>query len=153
MKSAIVLILLLLSSLGVDAQRKRPNGATAVYTATVVDETLSVLRKEPSLYAEAIQRMRRGRKVRILGVKEADGVRFFRVQATPPAAGWVQADAVFSDKRVEDEERLANLFRLRADLNRSKPPISFPAISEIEVRPPILCFTEIFSNCRRTSVA
>lgn len=78
-------------------------------TAFVIDETLSVLRKEPTLFSESIQRMRRGRKVQILGVVEADGVKFFRVTAPPASTGWVQADAVFGKFRAADEERLARL--------------------------------------------
>src|SRR4051794_31689158 len=63
-------------------------------TAVVVDETLSVLRKDPSLFSESVHRMQRGRKVQILGTAEADGVKFYKVSAPPASAGWVQADAV-----------------------------------------------------------
>lgn len=78
-------------------------------TAVVIDETLSVLRDKPSLFAEPIQRMRRGRKVVIQAVAQADGVRFYRVAAPPAKSGWVQADAVFGAFRPSDEERLARL--------------------------------------------
>src|SRR5690348_15408294 len=57
--------------------KSREMGSTAV----VIDETLSVLRDKPSLFAEPIQRMRRGRKVVIQGVAEADGVKFYKVAA------------------------------------------------------------------------
>src|SRR6185436_7807051 len=63
--------------------------------AVVIDETLSVLRSKPSLFAEPVQRMRRGRKVVIQGVAEADGVKFYKVAAPPNNFGWVQADAVY----------------------------------------------------------
>lgn len=86
-----------------------PRAAEIGQTATVMDETISVLRSKPSLFAEPVQRMRMGRKVKITNVTEADGVKFFRVVATPPAAGWVQADAVFGKFRSDDEERLARL--------------------------------------------
>jgi len=79
------------------------------HSAVVVDETLSVLRVKPSLFAESIQRMRRGRKIQIMGVTEADGVKFYRVTAPPANYGWVQADAVFGKFRPNDEERLASL--------------------------------------------
>lgn len=79
--------------------------------ATIVDESLSVLRPKPSLFSEPIQRMRLGRKVKILGVAEADGVRFFRVQALPSNAGWVQADAVFGAFRPGDDARMAKLIQ------------------------------------------
>jgi hypothetical protein len=78
-------------------------------TAIVIDETLSVLREKPSLFAEPVQRMRRGRKVVIQGIAEADGVKFYRVAAPPAKIGWVQADAVFGLFRPADEERLARL--------------------------------------------
>src|SRR5206468_8931607 len=61
-------------------------------TAMVIDEDLSVLRDKPSLFAEPVQRMRRGRKVVIQGVAEADGVKFYKVAAPPAKFGWVQAD-------------------------------------------------------------
>lgn len=82
-------------------------------TATVVDENLSVLRAEPSLFADVIQRMRRGRKIHILGVTEADGVKFYKITAPPRNYGWVQADAVFGKFRASDEERLARLVQSR----------------------------------------
>lgn len=78
-------------------------------TAVVIDESLSVLRDKPSLFAEPVQRMRRGRKVVIQGAVEADGVRFYKVAAPPAKFGWVQADAVFGAFRPSDEERLARL--------------------------------------------
>lgn len=78
-------------------------------SAVVVDERLSVLRAQPSLFAAPIQRMRSGRIVSITGSKEADGVTFYRVTAQPNNAGWVQADAVFGKFRRGDDERLAKL--------------------------------------------
>lgn len=78
-------------------------------TAVVMDETLSVLRIKPSLFAESVQRMRRGRKVMIHGVLEADGVKFYKVVAPPSNSGWVQADAVFGTFREGDDARLARL--------------------------------------------
>jgi len=87
------------------AAKTHETGATAV----VIDETLSVLRDKPSLFAEPIQRMRRGRKLVIKGVAEADGVKFYKVAAPPSSFGWVQADAVFGAFRPGDEERLARL--------------------------------------------
>ncbi|MEQ1604982.1 MAG: hypothetical protein ABL999_08940 [Pyrinomonadaceae bacterium] len=78
-------------------------------TAVVVDETLAVLRKVPSLFSESVHRMSRGRKVQIQGVSEADGVKFFKVTVPPKNYGWVQADAVFGRFRTGDEERLAKL--------------------------------------------
>ncbi|MBK9216895.1 MAG: SH3 domain-containing protein [Chloracidobacterium sp.] len=78
-------------------------------SAIVIDETLSVLRKNPSLFSEAVHRMSRGRKVQILGVTEADGVKFYKVTVPPKNFGWVQADAVFGKFRASDEDRLSKL--------------------------------------------
>ena len=89
----------------VSATRLRETGSTAI----VIDESLSVLRSKPSLFAEPIQRMRRGRKVVIQGVAEADGIKFYKVAAPPTNVGWVQADAVYGIFRPNDEERLARL--------------------------------------------
>src|SRR6059058_6587954 len=69
-------------------------------TGVILDETLSLLREKPSLFAEPIQRMRRGRKVMIQGVAESDGVRFYRVAAPPSNLGWVQAEAVYGKFRA-----------------------------------------------------
>jgi hypothetical protein len=77
-------------------------------TAVVMDDTLSVLRVNPSLFSEAVQRMHRGRKVQIIGVAESDGVKFYHVSAPPANTGWVQADAVFGKFRAADEERFAH---------------------------------------------
>jgi len=78
-------------------------------SAIVIDEMLSVLRTRPSLFADPIQRMRRGRRVQILGATEGDGVKFYKVSVPPSSFGWVQTDAVFARFRAADEERLARL--------------------------------------------
>jgi hypothetical protein len=75
----------------------------------VIDETLAVLRETPSLFAQPVHRMSRGRRVQILGVTEADGVKFYKVAAPPTSTGWVQADAVFGKFRAGDEKRLFEL--------------------------------------------
>ena len=123
MKLPLLIALLVLTALGhtsISAQAKRPT-ATAKpkvtpaksteigQSAVVIDVTISVLRKNPSLFSEAVHRMQRGRKVQILGVTEADGVKFYKVTAPPKNFGWVQSDAVFGKFRPNDEERLARL--------------------------------------------
>ena len=94
-------------------------------SAIVMDETLSVLRLRPSLFAEPVQRMRRGRVVKILGVTEADGVRFYRVSALPSAAGWVQADSVFGKFREGDDARLAMLVRSMSGFDQIEAAVEF----------------------------
>ena len=101
------------SSNGIDrtgstSARPREIGGTAM----VVDELLSVLRLRPSLFADPVQRMRRGRLVKILGVAEADGVRFYKIAAPPNNFGWVQADSLITRGRDGEDERLARLIRV-----------------------------------------
>lgn len=104
------------------AQKKRPllqtkkasqakPGREKYYPGTVIDERLSVLRVEPSLYSIPLQRMRRGRTVLIYSSKEADGVLFYSVEVPPDKRGWVQAEAVVSAGRRGDDERLLRLIR------------------------------------------
>ncbi len=116
-----LVIALLLISVQITAQPKRSTTASKPATQTptrspeigqtaiVIDETLSVLRKSPSLYSESVHRMQRGRKVQILGVVKADGVSFCKVTVPPKNFGWVQAEAVFGKFRAGDELRLAEL--------------------------------------------
>jgi len=94
-------------------------------TAVVVDETLSVLRIKPSLFSDSIHRMRRGRKVQILGVTEADGVKFYKVTAPPRNYGWVQSEAVFGKFRSGDEERLARLVQAADGFEQIEIAIEF----------------------------
>lgn len=129
-KLALLLIAILVLTTLADAQKRRHSVSarskfSAVQkpreigsTAVVIDETLSVLRMKPSLFADPVQRMRRGRQVRILGVAEADGVKFYRIVAPPNNSGWVQADAVFGKFRSGDEERLAQLVQASDGFDR-----------------------------------
>src|SRR6185295_14823547 len=117
----VFFVLSILLTINVDGQKRKPSQLVRVKgtvaqkpaelgsQAIVIDETLSVLRQKPSLFADPIQRMRRGRKVIVMGIAEADGVKFYKVAAPPDNFGWVQADAVFGKFRLGDEERLARL--------------------------------------------
>ena len=108
-------------------------------TAVVMDETLSVLRMKPSLFAESVQRMRRGRKVQILGVAEADGVKFFRVSAPPNNSGWVQADALFGKLRAGDDARLAALVQASSGFDQIELASAFfDLYPQSQYRPAIL---------------
>jgi hypothetical protein len=90
-----------------------------------MDETLSVLRPKPSLFAMPVQRMRRGRVVRILGVSEGDGVKFYRVAAIPTGSGWVKADAVFGKFRDGDDARLARLVQAMSGFDQIEAATEF----------------------------
>lgn len=145
MKVAFVTFLLAVALAGtMTAQKARPRpaalkSAEVGQTAFVVDETLSVLRIKPSLFSESIQRMRRGRKVQILGVTEADGVKFYKVTAPPKNFGWVQSDAVFGKFRVGDEERLARLVQASDGFDQIEIAVEFFNIYPVSrFRPSVL---------------
>src|SRR5687767_5314100 len=117
----MTLALVVVCFISAEAQKRRPTpvpkSAVAIKTreggssALVIDETLSVLRARPSLFADPIQRMRRGRRVQILGATSADGVRFYKVSVPPARSGWVQTDAVFGKFRPSDEDRFVRLIQ------------------------------------------
>lgn len=106
------LALVFVCSIPTEAQKRKPTISKKAETgnvAVVIDERLSVLRTRPSLFAEPIQRVRRGRRVQILGSTQADGVKFYKVAAPRVSFGWLQSDAVFGKFRPSDEDRLARL--------------------------------------------
>ena len=117
------------------SQKVREIGNTAV----VIDETLSVLRLKPSLFADAIKRMRRGRRVQILGLAEADGVKFYKVAAPPGNLGWMQSEAVFGKFRSTDEERFARLVQATDGFDQIELAATFlQTYPASRFRPPIL---------------
>lgn len=122
--------------------RSRPAATSfpeAGQRAVVVDESLSVLRKRPSLFSDSIQRMRRGRKIQIQAVAEADGVKFYRVTAPPASTGWIQADAVFGRFRQNDEQRLAALMQASSGFEQIEVATQFFDIfPDSKLRPSIL---------------
>jgi hypothetical protein len=123
----VVAFILTLASI-TDAQKRRNTAVRSAeigQIAMVMDESISVLRSRPSLYAEPAQRLRMGRKVKIMGVVEADGVKFYRVTAMPPATGWIQADAVFGKFRATDEERFARLVHAANGFDQIEAAVHF----------------------------
>jgi len=78
--------------------------------AVIFDERLSALRAQPDIKAQLKQRMRRGRRVGILGAAVAkDGAKFFHVAVSRNTRGWVLADAVIRPGAAADAERLMRL--------------------------------------------
>ena len=117
------------------AQKSREIGNSAV----VIDENLAVLRIKPSLFSDSIQRMRRGRKVQIVDSKEADGVMFYRVSASPNNYGWVQSESVFGKFRRGDDERLARLVQASEGFDQIEIATQFLDIYPVSsLRPAIL---------------
>lgn len=112
---------LLLSHGGAHAQRKRraPAAALGGQLAVVVDERLAALRDAPSLTANLLQRLGRGRAVALTGARRgAGGLNFYRVAVTRRTRGWLQAEAVASPVRAGDDERLLRLIRGSEEFDR-----------------------------------
>jgi hypothetical protein len=117
------------------AQKSKEIGSSAV----VIDESLAVLRIKPSLFSDSIQRMRRGRRVQIMDSKEADGVKFYRISASPNNQGWVQSEAVFGRFRRGDDERLARLVQATEGFDQIEIAMQFLEIyPSSPLRPSIL---------------
>jgi len=78
--------------------------------AVVFDERLSALRARPDVKAPLKQRLRRGRRVGVLGANTTkDGMKFFRVAVSRNTSGWVLAEAVIRPGVAADAERLMML--------------------------------------------
>lgn len=123
----------------VQKQRTAARAPEIGKTAVVVDERLSVLRIDPSLFSGSVHRIQRGRAVRIQDVKEADGVTFYKVTVPPKYYGWVQADAVFGTFRKADEARLAKLVVASGGFDKVEITKQFLALyPKSDLRPGIL---------------
>ncbi len=150
MKLALLTAIFLIMTVTPLAAQKRSSAATrpkATVTrspeigqsAIVIDENLSVLRKVPSLFSESVHRMSRGRTVRIQGVQEADGVKFYKVTVPPTNFGWVQADAVVGKFRPGDEARLASLVQAYSEFERIETATHFfDMYPNSTLKPPML---------------
>lgn len=98
------------------AKQKPPRGG---WIAVVVDERLSALRSTPDLSGKLIRRLGRGRLVAVSGARSnADGVVFFRVIVNSRTHGWIQREAVVSQFRKDDDERLLQLIMSSTDFDR-----------------------------------
>ncbi len=88
----------------------------------VFDERLSALRAQPNVKAPLVQRMRRGRRIGILGAATAkDGARFFRVAISRNTRGWVLADSVIRPGFAADAEKLMRLIgETRDDFTKAR---------------------------------
>lgn len=148
--SLILLCVIFLAVSDTKAQKRRPApkakstvsnqiSKPAANSAIVIDETLAVLRSRPSLFADSVQRMRRGRKVQIVGERDADGVKFYRVTSQPNGAGWIQSEAVFGKFRRGDDERLAKLVQASNGFEQMETAVQFLEMyPESALRPAIL---------------
>jgi len=118
---------------------KNSIAAQTTNAAVVVDERLAVLRFEPSLFSKALIRMQNGRKISIIGSKEADGVTFYRITAPPNNYGWVQAEAVVGKFRRGDDARLAKLVQSSDGFEQTeRAQIFLETFKDSSLRPAIL---------------
>jgi hypothetical protein len=101
-------IILVWAGISAQAQGRRipPGGRIAV----VVDARLAALRAAPSLSANLLRRLGRGRFVSIRGSQRtADGLIFHRVAINRRTSGWLQSEAVVANWHPNDDERLLHL--------------------------------------------
>jgi hypothetical protein len=109
------LALALVAALTAQAQSRR-NVFVPGRRAVVFDERLSVLRAQPDVKAPLEQRLRRGRRVGVLGAAtNKDGAKFLRVAVSRNTRGWVLADAVIRPGVAADAEKLMSLIEETRD--------------------------------------
>jgi hypothetical protein len=128
----------------IHAQKRRAarsgERATAAAAVVVVDERLAALRAAPDLSANLLQRLSRGRAVTFTGWKRApDGLMFYRVMVTSRTGGWLQSEAVVSNTRAGDDERLLRLIRGSDNFDRvARARIFLDLYSRSPLRPAVL---------------
>lgn len=117
----VILAFAVIAPLTVSAQSKRKVFVSG-QRAFIFDERLSVLRVQPDVKSPLKQRLRRGRRVGILGAaRNRDGVRFLRVAVSRNTSGWVLADAVLRPGGAADAEKLMKLIgETRDDFTRAR---------------------------------
>lgn len=95
------ILICLLMVTGAEAQTRR---------AVVCDERLSALRSKPTMIAPIVQRLRRGRVIRITsGVQSRDGLVYLRVIVSQHRRGWMLSDAVIRSGYLKDAQRLLHM--------------------------------------------
>jgi hypothetical protein len=121
----------------VGAKQKPPRGG---WIAVVVDERLSALRSTPDLSGKLIHRLGRGRLVAVRGAKKnSDGLVFFHVNVSSRTHGWIQREAVVSQFREGDDERLVHLILNSTEFDRiARARIFLDHFPRSRLRPKIL---------------
>ncbi|MGE0130187.1 MAG: hypothetical protein AB7U82_19045 [Blastocatellales bacterium] len=111
----IALALALGAALTASAQSRR-NVFVPGQRAVVFDDRLSALRAQPNVKAPLKQRLRRGRRLGILGsATNKDGAKFLRIAVSRNTRGWVLADAVIRPGNAADAEKLMKLIEETRD--------------------------------------
>jgi hypothetical protein len=136
----LILICVTIASSTVEAQRRRVTAGGGSGRAVVVDERLSVLRNEPSLSGQLVQRLGRGRMVSIIGTRRtSEGIMYHRVAVTRRTRGWVQAESLVSPGRAGDDERLLRLIRGSEGFDRiARAQIFLDTFPRSPLRPAVL---------------
>ncbi len=136
----VLLLLLVCASVSVAYGQQRRRAPGGGMRAVVVDERLAVLRSEPSLSAQLLQRLSRGRNVSVTGTRRsAEGVLFHRVSVTRRTRGWVQAEAIASPMRGGDDDKLLRLIRGSEDFDRlTRASIFLNLFPRSPLRPAVL---------------
>jgi len=118
--------------------KKRP--PTVGSTAVVVDERLSALRDTPSLSANLLQRLGRGRYVSVMSERRSrDGLTFLRVAVTSRTAGWIQSEALARPSRAGEDARLLRLIKGSAEFDQlARAEIFLEAFPRSTFRPTVL---------------
>lgn len=84
--------------------------------AVVFDERWSALRAQPDMQAPLKQRVRRGRRIGILGAaRSKDGASYLRVAVSRNQRGWMLADAVLRLGNAQDGRRLVQVLAATRD--------------------------------------
>ncbi|MEK6301598.1 MAG: hypothetical protein AABO41_12820 [Acidobacteriota bacterium] len=122
-----LIALLLALPLAAEAQnanpaRRGPQSGTSAEAphfvkAFVADDRLSVVRKEPDLRSQVVQRLRLRRPVFIIGssISKAGEPKFYRVAVTRRTRGWIHAAAVAIPSRAGEDKRVLQLAEKAVD--------------------------------------
>ncbi len=109
--------------------------------AIVIDERLSLLLTEPSLYSIPMQRLSRGRRLLVISSMDTDGITFYEVKtsASNEQTGWIQADAVVGNFRRNEDQRLVRLIHASTGFGKIERAVYFLTFfPESALRPSIL---------------
>lgn len=113
----VILAVAVVCVLAQEPQRSRqtttPRRATFL-KAFVVDDRLSALRREPTLYSEVVRRLHLGRSIYI--IRGSSRERFHRVAVTRRTRGWIHESALAIQGRAGEDQRIMKLI----DGNRDK---------------------------------
>jgi hypothetical protein len=113
---ALILFLLLVMAADVATAQNKRKLPLPGRRAMVVDERFSALRTAPEMKSELKQRLRKGRMVGVLGVRESRSrEKFFLLAVSRRTRGWVLSEAVVRSGHPADAERLFGMMEETTD--------------------------------------